>query len=111
MLAHLTVNGASLRDGDLFASGTISGSERHTRGSLMELTWNGQEPLTLDDGSTRAFLQDGDTVTITGWAPGPDGARVGLGVVRSHPRSAEGWVCLFFYVSFSRAVEPAGTPV
>jgi fumarylacetoacetase len=81
MLAHLTVNGASLHDGDLFASGTISGPEEHTRGSLMELTWNGQEPLTLDDGSTRAFLQDGDTVTITGWAPGPDGARIGLGEV------------------------------
>jgi fumarylacetoacetase len=81
MLAHMTVNGASLRDGDLFASGTISGPEPRTRGSLMELTWNGQEPLTLDDGSTRAFLQDGDTVTITGWAPGPDGARIGLGEV------------------------------
>ena len=51
------------------------------RGSLLELTWNGQEPLTLADGSTRTFLQDGDTVTITGWAPGPDGTRVGLGEV------------------------------
>jgi fumarylacetoacetase len=81
MLAHLTVNGASLRDGDLFASGTISGHGKDTRGSLMELTWNGLEPLTLDDGSTRAFLQDGDTVTVTGWAPGPDGARIGLGEV------------------------------
>jgi fumarylacetoacetase len=81
MLAHLTVNGACLRDGDLFASGTISGEELHTRGSLMELTWNGQEPLTLQDGTTRAFLQDGDTVTITGWAPGPGGARIGLGEV------------------------------
>ena len=81
MLAHLTVNGASLRDADLFASGTISGPEKHTRGSLMELTWNGTEPLTLDDGSTRAFLEDGDTVTITGWAPGPGGARIGLGEV------------------------------
>jgi fumarylacetoacetase len=81
MLAHLTVNGASLRDGDLFASGTISGPEKHTRGSLMELTWNGTQPLTLDDGSTRRFLHDGDTVTITGWAPGPDGARIGLGEV------------------------------
>ena len=81
MLAHMTVNGASLRDGDLFASGTISGSEKHTRGSLMELTWNGQEPLALGDGSTRAFLQDGDIVTVTGWAPGPEGARIGLGEV------------------------------
>ncbi|MEO8518822.1 MAG: fumarylacetoacetase [Dermatophilaceae bacterium] len=81
MLAHLTVNGASLRDGDLFASGTISGTEKNTRGSLMELAWNGQEPLTLDDGSTRDFLQDGDTVTISGWAPGADGGRIGLGEV------------------------------
>ena len=81
MLAHMTVNGASLRDGDLFASGTISGPEQQTRGSLIELTWNGQEPLTLDDGSTRVFLLDGDIVTITGWAPGPDDARIGLGEV------------------------------
>jgi fumarylacetoacetase len=81
MLAHLTVNGASLRDGDLFASGTISGAERHSRGSLLELTWNGQEPLSLDDGTTRTFLQDGDAVTVTGWAPGPGGTRIGLGEV------------------------------
>lgn len=79
MLAHLTVNGASLRHGDLFGSGTISGVERDTRGSLLELTWNGTEPLTLDDGSTRGFLEDGDTVTMTAWAPGPDGTRIGLG--------------------------------
>jgi fumarylacetoacetase len=81
MLAHLSVNGASLRDGDLFGSGTISGSDAGTRGSLLELTWNGQEPLRLADGSSRSFLQDGDTVTITGWAPGPDGGRVALGEV------------------------------
>ena len=81
MLAHLSVNGASLRNGDLFGSGTISGSDPRTRGSLLELTWNGQEPLQLDDGTTRAFLQDGDTVTITGWAPGRDGTRVALGEV------------------------------
>jgi fumarylacetoacetase len=81
MLAHLTVSGASLRDGDLFASGTISGAGKDARGSLMELTWNGQEPLTLDDGSTRTFLQDGDTVSMTGWAPGPNGSRIGLGEV------------------------------
>jgi fumarylacetoacetase len=81
MLAHLSVNGASLRDGDLFGSGTISGADPGTRGSLLELSWNGQEPLSLADGSSRSFLQDGDTVTITGWAPGPDGGRVGLGEV------------------------------
>jgi fumarylacetoacetase len=81
MLAHLTVNGASLRDGDLFASGTVSGPEPHTLGCLLELTRNGAEPLTLDDGTTRTYLEDGDVVTITAWAPGPDGSRVGVGEV------------------------------
>ncbi len=84
MLAHLTVNGASLRVGDLFASGTVSGAERTTFGSLLELTWNGSEPLTLEDGSQRGFLEDGDIVTITGWAPGPNGARITLGDVSGH---------------------------
>lgn len=64
MLAHLTVNGASLRTGDLFASGTVSGEEREQRGSLLELTWNGTDPIKLSSGETRTFLQDGDTVTI-----------------------------------------------
>lgn len=88
MLAHLTVNGASLRDGDLFGSGTISGPTRDTRGSLLELTWNGTEPLTLADGTTRGFLEDGDTVTMTAWAPGPDGSRIGLGEVTGTIRPA-----------------------
>lgn len=79
MLAHLTVNGASLRDGDLFGSGTISGATTRSRGSLQELTWDAAEPVRLDDGSTRGYLEDGDTVTLTAWAPGPDGERVGLG--------------------------------
>jgi fumarylacetoacetase len=63
-LAHMTVNGASLRTGDLFASGTVSGPERSQRGSLLELSWNGREPFALDDGSTRTFLEDGDVATI-----------------------------------------------
>ena len=88
MVAHLTVNGASLRDGDLFASGTISGAEPDERGSLIEMTWNAKEPIRLADGSTRGFLEDGDTVTITGWAPGPDGARIGLGEVTGTIRPA-----------------------
>jgi fumarylacetoacetase len=79
MLAHLTVNGASLRSGDLFASGTVSGPEPGQRGSLIELAWSGAEPLRLPDGSSRSWLQDGDEVTITATAPGPDGDRVGLG--------------------------------
>lgn len=80
-LAHLTVNGATVRPGDLFASGTVSGPERGQRGSFLELTWGGREPLTLDDGSERTFLKDGDTVVITGSAPGPDGCRVGIAEV------------------------------
>ncbi|MFE9554242.1 fumarylacetoacetase [Streptomyces sp. NPDC006703] len=79
-LAHMTVNGASLRTGDVYGSGTVSGPEREQRGSLLELTWNGTEPLELPTGK-RTFLEDGDVVTLTAWAPGPDGVRVGLGEV------------------------------
>lgn len=81
-LAHMTVNGASLRTGDLFASGTISGPEREQRGSLIELSWGGQEPIELPDGRTRTFLEDEDEVVITATAPGRDGATVGFGEVR-----------------------------
>jgi fumarylacetoacetase len=63
-IAHLTVNGATLRTGDLLASGTISGPDKSERGCLLELSWNGEEPLTLQDGSTRTFLEDGDEVVI-----------------------------------------------
>ncbi|SEM30654.1 fumarylacetoacetase [Streptacidiphilus jiangxiensis] len=80
-LAHMTVNGASVRPGDLFASGTVSGPDRGTEGALIELTWNGERPVTLDDGTTRSFLDDGDEVTITATAPGRDGGRIGFGEV------------------------------
>ncbi|MET8828713.1 fumarylacetoacetase [Streptomyces sp. NPDC004610] len=80
-LAHLTVNGASLRTGDLYASGTVSGPGERERGSLLELTWNGRDRLLDLPGGGRTFLEDGDVVTLTGWAPGPDGLRVGLGEV------------------------------
>jgi fumarylacetoacetase len=80
-LAHMTVNGASLRTGDLFASGTVSGPGRRQRGSFLELSWDGTEPVTLSDGSTRSFLEDGDTVTIRATAPGADGVRIGFGEV------------------------------
>ena len=80
-LAHLTSNGAALRTGDLFASGTVSGPEPHQRGSLIELTWNGAYPLLLADGSTRTFLADGDTVAISAAAPGPGPTRIGFGAV------------------------------
>lgn len=79
-LAHLTINGASTRTGDLFASGTVSGPAENQRGSLIELTWNGARPLTLADG-TRTYLQDGDQVTITATAPGPGAAVIGFGEV------------------------------
>ncbi|MBK8468898.1 MAG: fumarylacetoacetase [Candidatus Phosphoribacter sp.] len=81
MLAHMTVNGASVRPGDLFGSGTISGPEKGQRGSLLELSWGGSEPFALDDGSSRTYLLDGDEVVMTAWAPGPGGSRVGLGEV------------------------------
>jgi fumarylacetoacetase len=86
-LAHLTVNGASLRTGDLFASGTVSGPERDQVGSLLELTWNGREPVTLDNGEVRGFLENGDRVTIRATAPGADGTRIGFGEVTGviHP--------------------------
>jgi len=77
MLAHLTVNGASLRVGDLFASGTISGPERDQRGSFLELSWAGQEPF----GDGRTFLEDGDVVTLRATAPGRLGGRIALGEV------------------------------
>jgi fumarylacetoacetase len=80
-LAHLTVNGATVRTGDLFASGTVSGPDRSQRGSFLELTWNGADPLDLGDGATRTFLEDGDTVTITATAPCASGGRVGFGDV------------------------------
>jgi fumarylacetoacetase len=76
-LAHATVNGTNVRPGDLYASGTISGSEPDTRGSLLELTWGGRDPLALAGGGERRFLEDGDTVILRGSA-GP----VSLGEVR-----------------------------
>ncbi|MBR7742923.1 fumarylacetoacetase [Phycicoccus sp. BSK3Z-2] len=79
MLAHLSVNGASVSPGDLFGSGTISGAEPGTRGSFLELSWSGQDPVRLDDGSERTFLEDGDTVVLRATAPGPDGTVVGFG--------------------------------
>jgi len=77
-LAHMTVNGASARVGDLFATGTISGPERDQRGSLLELSWDGADPIALPDGSTRTFLKDGDEVVLRGRA----GDAIELGEVR-----------------------------
>lgn len=79
-LAHHTVNGCNLQPGDLLASGTISGPTEESRGCMLELTWRGANPLKLSNGETRRWLEDGDALTITGWAQG-DGYRVGFGEV------------------------------
>jgi fumarylacetoacetase len=80
-LAHHTVSGCNVGVGDVMASGTISGSTPDAYGSLLELSWNGQRPLTLDDGTTkRSFLENGDRVTMRGWCQGA-GYRIGFGEV------------------------------
>lgn len=77
-LAHHTTSGCPMRVGDLLGSGTISGPTKDSRGSLLELSWGGKEPLTLPDGSQRSFLMDGDTLTLTGACRG-DGFTLGFG--------------------------------
>ncbi len=81
-LAHHTVNGCNIRVGDLYASGTISGPEPDSWGSLLELTWKGTRPLKMPDGSERRFLEDGDTLILKGYAPG-QGYRIGFGEVKT----------------------------
>jgi fumarylacetoacetase len=80
-LAHLTVNGASVRTGDLYASGTVSGPRPDEVGSFLELSQGGTEPVGLAGGATRTFLEDGDVVTIRATAAGPGGAVIGFGEV------------------------------
>ncbi|GAB4268614.1 MAG: fumarylacetoacetase [Pararhodobacter sp.] len=77
-LAHHTTSGCPMRVGDLLGSGTISGPTKDSRGSLLELSWGGKEPLSLPGGATRSFLEDGDTVTLTGAARG-EGYTIGFG--------------------------------
>lgn len=79
-LAHHTVNGCNLQPGDLLASGTISGASEESRGCMLELTWRGANPIKLPNGEERRWLEDGDTLSITGWCQG-DGYRVGFGEV------------------------------
>jgi fumarylacetoacetase len=81
MLAHMTVNGAAARTGDLFASGTISGPAKNQQGSFIELTQGGRVPIVVQ-GEQRAFLLDGDVVVLTGTAPGAAGRRISFGEVR-----------------------------
>jgi fumarylacetoacetase len=81
-LAHQTSNGTLVQPGDLYASGTISGSEKNSFGSMLELSWKGQEPIQLDEtGEFRTFLEDGDTVVMTAFAQG-NGFRIGFGEAR-----------------------------
>jgi len=79
-LAHHTVNGCNVEVGDMYASGTISGSDPKSFGSMLELTWRGQNPITLSNGEERKFIDDNDTVTMKAWAE-KDGIRVGFGEV------------------------------
>lgn len=79
-LAHHTVNGCNVEVGDLYASGTISGSDPKSFGSMLELTWRGQNPIQLSNGQERKFIDDNDTVTMKAWAE-KDGVRVGFGEV------------------------------
>lgn len=81
-LAHATVNGTAIRPGDLYASGTVSGSEPATYGSLIELTWGGRDPIDLSDGTQRTYLEDGDEVILRGWGEREGFARVGFGECR-----------------------------
>ena len=80
MVAHHTIGGCNLNPGDLLGTGTISGSDKESRGSLLELTWRGTEPIKLDEGEQREWIEDGDALTITGWCQG-EGYRVGFGEV------------------------------
>ena len=86
-LAHHTVNGCNVQVGDLMASGTISGPDQGSLGSMLEMTIGGKNPVTLTGGGQRSFIEDGDTVTMTGWA-GTGEQRVGFGSVYNQVESA-----------------------
>lgn len=79
MVAHHSVNGCNLKPGDFFGSGTQSGTTDNSFGALIEATTGGKEPITLSNGETRAFLEDGDTVTLTGWCDSEVAPRIGFG--------------------------------
>lgn len=79
MLAHHTSTGCPMNSGDLIGSGTISGTDKDSRGCLLELTWRGTEPIDMPDGSQRKFLQDGDELTITAWCESKNATRIGFG--------------------------------
>ena len=82
LITHHTSNGCNLRAGDLLASGTVSGTSKDSRGSMLELAWRGTEPLTLPTGEERRFLQDGDEIIMHGWCEREGVARIGFGECR-----------------------------
>ena len=82
LVAHHTSNGCNLRPGDLLASGTISGPDKDARGCLLELAWRGTEPVSLPDGETRKFLEDGDEVILRGYCEREGLPRIGFGECR-----------------------------
>lgn len=82
LVTHHASSGCNLRPGDLLGSGTVSGPARDARGCLLELAWRGKEPLTLPSGESRAFLEDGDEVVLSGWCERPGAVRIGLGECR-----------------------------
>jgi fumarylacetoacetase len=88
-LVHHTVNGCNINAGDLMASGTISGPEPENYGSMLELSWKGEKPLTLSDGSERKFLLDGDTVIMRAYCDNGT-QRIGFGEVSSKILPAKG---------------------
>lgn len=82
MLTHHASNGCAMRPGDMFASGTVSGVSKDSRGCLLERTWRGSEPLELPTGETRRFLEDGDEVIMRGWCERAGAKRIGFGECR-----------------------------
>jgi fumarylacetoacetase len=88
MVAHHTSNGCNLSPGDLIASGTVSGPTKDSRGSMLELSWRGTEPIALADGETRKFLQDGDEVIMRGTCERPGARRIGFGECRGEVLAA-----------------------
>ena len=88
MVAHHTSNGCNLEPGDLIASGTVSGTTKESRGSMLELSWRGAEPVVLPGGETRKFLEDGDEVIMRGFAEQPGARRIGFGECRGEVLAA-----------------------
>jgi fumarylacetoacetase len=79
-LAHHTINGCNVNSGDMMGSGTISGPTPDSYGSMLELSWGGKNPVTLNDGTTRKFIEDNDTILFSGCCK-KDGVRIGFGEI------------------------------